>query len=76
MNKEIILHQLATLPLEGQREVADFIAFLQKRYQRLHPRKRSRKLKLKEEGFIGLWKDRKDMQESTSWVRDIRRREW
>lgn len=76
MQMQKIWRQFATLPSERQQEVIDFIAFLQKRYQRLHPHKRPKKLKLTEEAFIGLWKDREDLQESISWVRDIRQREW
>jgi hypothetical protein len=67
---------LARLPIEGQKQVVDFIAFLQKRYQRSRLRKRSRKLRLAEEAFIGLWKDREDLQDSTQWVRNMRQREW
>jgi hypothetical protein len=26
--------------------------------------------------FFGLWKDRKDMEDSTEWVRNLRRTEW
>jgi len=72
-----IWHQIATLPPEKQQEVADFIAFLQKRYQCLPPHnKQPKRMKLTEETFIGLWENRKDLQESSSWVRDIRRSEW
>lgn len=76
MEIEKIWRQLTTLPPQGQREVASFIAFLQERYQRLHPRKHPKKLKLTEEKFIGLWQKRKDLQESTTWVRNIRKNEW
>ena len=31
---------------------------------------------LKDESFVGIWKDREDMAESPEWVRDTRRREW
>lgn len=31
---------------------------------------------LAEEPFIGLWRDRQDMQDSTVWVRVVREREW
>lgn len=30
----------------------------------------------REDPFIGLWKDREDMQDSSQWVRTTRQREW
>lgn len=71
---ERILNRLKNLPPEAQKEVADFISLLYERYRsssQLQTKKR-----LAQEDFIGLWKDRPDMQDSTSWVRDIRKKEW
>jgi AbrB family looped-hinge helix DNA binding protein len=31
---------------------------------------------LKEEPFVGMWRDRDDMANSSDWVRETRRREW
>ena len=31
---------------------------------------------LREEPFVGMWKDREDMADSTRWVRELRKREW
>jgi|LakMenE01Jun11ns_1017448.scaffolds.fasta_scaffold8212308_1 hypothetical protein len=31
---------------------------------------------LKEEPFIGMWSDRKDMENSSKWVKNIREKEW
>ncbi len=72
---EKILSKFASLPPEAQQRVADFIGFLHERYQRSSEPQRIQKTKLTQEAFIGLWKDRTDMQDSTSWVRDIRKRE-
>jgi len=55
MNVGKIIRELNTLPPEGQRQVADFVAFLQVRYKHLRPRKTASKKKLAEEPFIGLW---------------------
>jgi len=76
MEMETIWRQFETLPAEAKREAADFIAFLQIRYGRLIISKKSQRLKLTEEPFIGLWKDREDLKDSVAWVRDVRRREW
>lgn len=71
-----ILSQIVTLPTEMQREVADFIAFLKSRYKQVSPKREAKKADLKEEQFIGMWKDRKDIKDSASWVRNIRKKEW
>jgi len=31
---------------------------------------------LADEPFVGMWKDREDMQDSTKWVRGLRRNDW
>jgi hypothetical protein len=31
---------------------------------------------LKDEPFVGMWKDREDMEDSTQWVRQVRQQEW
>jgi hypothetical protein len=31
---------------------------------------------LKEEPFVGMWSDRKDMENSSKWVKNIREKEW
>jgi hypothetical protein len=31
---------------------------------------------LSDEEFIGMWKDREDLRDSTAWVRKIRQSEW
>ncbi len=31
---------------------------------------------LKEEPFVGMWSDRKDMENSSKWVKNIREKDW
>lgn len=75
MRQDNFLRDFNALPPEAQKQVADFIAFLQTRYQ---PAKRKTKKlpALSNDAFIGLWRDRDDMQDSAQWVREIRQREW
>jgi len=70
-----IEQDIDSLPPEAQRQVADFFAFLQERYA-LAPVKKSRRIKLTKEPFIGMWKDRSDMKDSVEWVRQVRREQW
>ena len=75
MTHEEILRELALLPPEGQRQVADFIALLRERYARSQS-PNSVTPDLAQDGFIGIWRDREDMQDSSAWVRNLREREW
>jgi hypothetical protein len=75
MTYEEILRELASLPPEGQKEAADFIASLQERYSRSVSSKQGNR-DLTELGFVGMWRDREDMRDSTGWVRNLREREW
>ena len=75
MTHEEFLRELASLPPEGQRQVADFIALLRERYahsQSLEPITSN----LSQDSFIGMWRDREDMQDSSAWVRNLREHEW
>ncbi|NEP45331.1 MAG: hypothetical protein F6K35_41385 [Okeania sp. SIO2H7] len=31
---------------------------------------------LKEEPFIGMWSERKDLEDSSQWVKFLRKKEW
>ena len=31
---------------------------------------------LEDEPFVGMWKDREDMEDSSQWVRQLRQKEW
>jgi hypothetical protein len=71
-----IVREIASLPPEAQKQVIDFIAFLKTRYPVTQPVRKTRRTNLADEPFIGMWRDREDMQDSTAWLRSLRRREW
>ena len=64
------------LPEQAQREVADFMAFLKLRYIKPFKSAESKKTQLLDEPFLGMWKNRTDLENSTAWVRNIRKNEW
>ncbi|MDW8327157.1 MAG: DUF2281 domain-containing protein [Anaerolineales bacterium] len=76
MNQKTVWQHFSKLPPEAQQQVIDFIAFLQTRYVPLRPRKKAKPTKLAQETFIGMWRDRKDLRDSTAWVRNLRASEW
>lgn len=61
---EKIISKFANLPPEAQKEVADFISLLYERYQGSSDLQSIQKKKLTQEEFIGIWKDRSDMEDS------------
>jgi len=74
MTPEQMLRELAALPPAAQQQVADFVAFLRMHYR--SPQEKPKELALEDEPFVGMWRDRQDMQDSNAWVRDRRRQEW
>jgi hypothetical protein len=73
MKAKTLLQQLSELPPAVQQEAFDFIALIILKYQKTQPCPVSTKPRsLKDEPFIGMWKDREDMQDSGAWVRAVR----
>jgi|AntRauTorcE11898_2_1112593.scaffolds.fasta_scaffold05601_4 hypothetical protein len=74
MSEEELIKQLKKLPFEAQQEAADFVEFLSKKYlQQSDKTDSSKKKSILESSFRGMWKDREDMQDSTKWVRELRK---
>ena len=69
MNATQLVNDIQQLPPEAQHQIEDFIAFIKMRYQPV-------KSNLSDEGFVGMWSDRADMQDSTEWVKNNRQMEW
>ncbi len=78
MSDSDLLRDIESLPTEAQKEIRDFVAFLKTRYTAKSAKavKRARRVKLEDEPFIGMWKDREDMKDSVEWVSRMRDREW
>jgi hypothetical protein len=74
MTSEEILREIAALPPEGRRLVESFLASLRQRYAR--PVASSGGILLEDENFIGMWRDREELADSTAWVRGVRESEW
>jgi len=71
-----IAQEIESLPVDAQRQVFDFVAFLKTRYPVGNSIKKNTQNKLSDEPFIGMWQGREDMQDSIAWVKNLRRREW
>ncbi|WP_414541977.1 hypothetical protein [Nostoc sp. CCY0012] len=76
MSQSEFLNEFLSLPVEAQRQVIDFIAFLRQKYTVIEPASQSPDIDLINHNFIGMWSDRQDLTDSTNWVRAVREREW
>ena len=76
MNLQVLLNDIKTLPQDKQEEVVDFIAFLKARSGTRKEQVASTNPAVKSDGFFGMWSHRDEMADSSSWVRDMRSREW
>jgi hypothetical protein len=72
----LLLQDVASLPPIAQKEAIDFIAFLKVRYGQSSAKRSENASTIKSEPFIGMWKDRSDMDDSNAWVRNLREKEW
>jgi len=75
MSKRSVLDKFDELPPEAQKEANDFVQFLYDRYVKSRSDKPSRE-PISESSFIGMWKDREDLADSTKWVRQQRKTQW
>jgi hypothetical protein len=71
MTDEEILREINSLPLEAQHEIEDFISALRDRYKSSQLNT-STVPELGSEAFVGMWRDREDMRDSSAWVRGVR----
>jgi hypothetical protein len=69
MNTTQLLNEIEQLPPEAQQKIEAFIISMKELYP-------SKKTKLSEEEFVGMWSNRLEMQDSTEWVRNTRKSEW
>lgn len=75
MTNEEIISEIKSLPLEAQRQIEDFVSFLRDRYKRKQTLN-SPDSDFENEEFIGMWRDREDMKDSSAWVRSLRETHW
>jgi hypothetical protein len=76
MTQQELLNEFFALPPEAQRQVMSFIAFLRHNYALTEPSIPTQDVDLVNHPFIGMWRDRQDLANSTAWVRHLRESEW
>lgn len=70
MTPQELLREFSSLPTEGQRLVENLITSLTQKNPSTTAFDPS------SNPFIGMWKNREDLADSSEWVRDVRRNEW
>ena len=75
MNKTKTIQVFSTLPPEAQEQVASFVEFLREKYKKI-TRKFKNKGPISDDPFVGIWANRKDMKDSSDWVKILRKNEW
>lgn len=75
MSEKAVIDKFDQLPPEAKKEAGDFVQFLYEQYVKKEKDKSTKK-PLSEYGFVGMWKDRTDMADSTAWVRKQRQSQW
>ncbi|MEZ5534937.1 MAG: DUF2281 domain-containing protein [Thiolinea sp.] len=76
ISSEDLMENFTALPPEAQKEALHFIEFLRSRYLPAKTSAADKTNSLEDEPFIGIWKGREDMQDSSEWVRDLRQQDW
>ncbi len=76
MFEKELIKQIQELPADAQREATDFVEFLYNRYAARGKSDKKNRKSISQSSFRGIWKDRKDMQDSTQWVRNILKSHW
>jgi hypothetical protein len=75
MSESTVSKKIKKLPPEAKQQAQDYVDFLYERYVK-DETKKSRRKSILESSFFGMWKDREDMQDSTAWVRKVRKSQW
>jgi len=76
MDAAKIAGEVASLPPEAQKQILDLAAFLKARYLSARASGRVNRVRLTNEPFVGMWRNREDLQDSTAWVRKLRQCQW
>lgn len=77
MSEKELIKLIMKLPSEAQQEAADFVEFLSKKYiQKPEETDSSKRKSILQNSFRGIWKDRDELQDSTKWVRELRKSRW
>ncbi len=70
---ESLKRDLVALSVADRQRVFDLVAALQQQQQQVRS---PQGLQFDHFAFVGMWRDRPEMRNSTAWVRTIRQQQW
>ncbi len=76
MNREQVWREFDALPPHAQQQVVAFITFLHSQTNQEPAPVMPISTDLANEPFVGMWRDRDDLMDSSAWVRRLRASEW
>lgn len=76
MMKEDVWREFMALSEKDQWRVANLIMSLRAESRPALSGRPEQQAELADEPFVGIWREREDMQDSNDWVRETRGREW
>lgn len=76
MEPDVLIKKYKSLSSAERREVLIFIDFLKNRKRRLSRKLNKVSSDFGSEEFVGMWKGRMEMDDSTAWVKNLRRSDW
>lgn len=76
MSESTVTKKIKKLPPEAKKQAQDFVDYLYERYVKGEKSQKSNSKSIVESSFFGIWKDREEMEDSSEWVRDVRKSQW
>ncbi len=76
MDELTLSKKIKKLPPEAKKQVSDFVDFIYQRYSPKSTPEHPPKGKIAESSFFGIWKDRPEMDDSSQWVKNVRKSQW
>lgn len=75
MNNQTLNLKFESLPTQAKNQVIALVESLSKKYGS-NKKGKKKNPNFSDSEFIGIWKDRNEFNDSSSWVRSIRKSEW
>ncbi len=76
MTHRKLISVLDSLSAEARRQVVDYVTLLKKQHELVRRPTKQNGPNLSRPHFIGMWRDRDDLKDSSAWVRKTRQQEW
>ncbi len=76
MEMQQLISEITTLSASARQELEQFLVDLKWRYAQLAPPTENELEKWRDPEFFGMYADRKDMEDSTEYIRKLRDEQW